>query len=155
MRAASGLVGLRLVSLCGHAAQVAAALWAAVASAWRCGDGALGRDCAEENLIACIPVPRITENQTPTNEVVIPLALTLAALGVELIGFITGMSVHSSSQSLLSIGCHSSAGITMAFYLFDYLACDAAWWLLGFCSVPPAVLEVVVVLSLLLNKRPY
>ncbi|CAM9757620.1 unnamed protein product [Lampetra fluviatilis] len=187
MRAASGLVGMRLVSLCGHAAQVATALWAAVASAWRCGDGALGRNCAvrarpgaprhktlvwaslwaqnsnspnlldviEENLIACIPVPRITENQTPTNEVVIPLALTLAALGVELIGFITGMSVHSSSQSLLSIGCHSSAGITMAFYLFDYLACDAAWWLLGFCSVPPAVLEVVVVLSLLLNKRPY
>ncbi|CAM9848882.1 unnamed protein product [Lampetra planeri] len=68
MRAASGLVGMRLVSLCGHAAQVATALWAAVASAWRCGDGALGRNCAEENLIACIPVPRITENQTPTNE---------------------------------------------------------------------------------------
>uniref|UniRef100_S4RSW7 Transmembrane protein 107 n=1 Tax=Petromyzon marinus TaxID=7757 RepID=S4RSW7_PETMA len=138
MRTVSGLVGLRFVSLCAHTVLVATALWA-----------------AEENLIACIPVPRTTENQTPTNEVVIPLALTLAALGVEWIGFITGMSVHSSSQSLLSIGCHSSAGITMAFYLFDYLACDAAWWLLGVCSVPPAVLEVVVVLSLLLNKRPY
>ena len=55
------------------------------------------------------------------------LGVTIGLIVVELIGFLTGISMFAPSVTLLSIAGHSSAAITLAYFALDVWDCDLFW----------------------------
>ena len=55
--------------------------------------------------------------------------------------------------SLLSLVAHASASIGLSLVVFEDLPCSSLWFILGFCSLLPAVVEIVVVIGVVGLKK--
>lgn len=77
----------------------------------------------------------------------IGLILMIVFLIVEVIGFISGVSMFIHTASLISVGAHASASVALSYYLFEEWPCYLFWWIFSFCSVIPAVIEVILLIS--------
>ncbi|XP_007909713.1 transmembrane protein 107 isoform X1 [Callorhinchus milii] len=89
----------------------------------------------DTNVIASLP-PDYEGSQfySQDAEFIVAITLTLVAFLIELSGFFSGVSMFNNTQSLLSVGAHSSASIALLFFLFDQWPCDLYWWIFVFCS---------------------
>ena len=54
---------------------------------------------------------------------------------------------------LTATACHTSASVTLAFFLFDQWECDTYWYVFGFCSALPAVTEIIVIIGVLAFRK--
>ncbi|XP_074787010.1 transmembrane protein 107-like isoform X2 [Athene noctua] len=80
---------------------------------------------------------------------------SLALLGVEFVGFFSGVSMFHAAQGLLSLGAHAGAALALALALAEEWDGGAFWLLFGLCSVPPAVTEVLLLVTVLgCRRRP-
>uniref|UniRef100_A0A1B6FGN9 Transmembrane protein 107 n=1 Tax=Cuerna arida TaxID=1464854 RepID=A0A1B6FGN9_9HEMI len=106
------------------------------------------------NIYACLPEEYEEEDYRSKDfQFQVGLYLSLALIALEFLGFLSGTSMFLPSVATLSLGCHASACVLMAQSLLDNWSCHAYWWIFGFCSVIPAVLEVAVALNVHVLKK--
>ena len=108
----------------------------------------------EENVLACLPLDHTELDLTRKDtELAAGLGVTIALLGIEMIGFMSGLTMFSPLQSLLSIGTHATATIALAYLLLDIWDCDLFWWIFSVCSCFPAVVELTIIVGVLGLKK--
>eukprot|EP00118_Oscarella_pearsei_P004194 m.17443 g.17443 ORF g.17443 m.17443 type:complete len:137 (+) comp27504_c0_seq8:86-496(+) len=108
----------------------------------------------EENVLSCIPDDfSEDEKNEKDKQLLVALSLSLACFVIELIGFLTGMSMFSHSMALLSIGAHLSAAVSLSFFVIEAWSCDVIWYVFAFCSALPAFLEIGVMCTVLQQRR--
>ena len=75
--------------------------------------------------------------------------MAVGLLGVEFLGFLSGLSMFAPSVVLLSIAAHSSASVALAYFCLDVWSCDLYWWIFGLCSALPALAEGLLLIGAL------
>ncbi|KAI7812704.1 transmembrane protein 107 [Triplophysa rosa] len=103
----------------------------------------------ENNVQSCLPLD-FTEEQFKTEDtrLVVALSVTLGLFAVELAGFFSGVSMFNRNQCLLSLIAHSSASVSLSLFVLQQWPCWAYWIIFSLCSVVPAVLELILLISL-------
>lgn len=111
----------------------------------------------ESNIQACLPLKFTPEEyEKQDNQLVAALCLTLGLFAVELAGFLSGVSMFNSTQSLLSIAAHCSASVALSFFVFERWECTTYWYIFTFCSAFPAVTETALFIAVFgLKKKPF
>lgn len=137
MSAVSSLVPARFLTLIAHLVIVVTIFWS-----------------RENNVRACLPL-QFTEEQYKNEDtkLVVALAVTLGLFGIELAGFLTGVSMFNCSQSLLSLAAHCSASISLSFFVFQKWECWTYWVIFAFCSILPAFVEIVLIIAVFGLKK--
>lgn len=108
----------------------------------------------QDNVLACLPLDHTElQLQRKDTELAAGLGVTIALLAIEMIGFLTGLSMFSPIQSLLSITLHSTATVAMAYLILDIWDCDLFWWIFSLCSCFPAVTELTIMVGVLGLKK--
>ncbi|XP_051922194.1 transmembrane protein 107 like isoform X2 [Hippocampus zosterae] len=110
----------------------------------------------EYNVKACLPL-EFTQEQYNSEDLklVVALSITLGLFAIELAGFFSGVSMFNGSQGLLSTGAHASGSVALVFFLFEQWDCAVYWWILAFCSVLPALMEILLLIAVFgLSKKP-
>ncbi|XP_066497688.1 transmembrane protein 107 [Hoplias malabaricus] len=110
----------------------------------------------DNNIRACLPLD-FTDEQYRNEEtrLVIALSVTLGLFAVELIGFFSGVTMFKSNQGLLSVAAHCTASVCLSFFVFQQWECWTYWIIFAFCSVVPALGELVQIVAVLgLKKKP-
>lgn len=92
-------------------------------------------------------------SDSTVDDVVVALSLGLASAAIEFFGFFSGISTFFPTVSLLSFVAHASASIGLSLVVFEDLPCSSLWFILGFCSLLPAVVEIVVVIGVVGLKK--
>ena len=133
-----GLIPARFLVLIAHLTILATMLWA-----------------RDPTIKACLPVDYTSQEYDDKDlEFIIGLSLALAFCVVELLGFLVGISMFVHTQNLLSIAAHFSASVALVYYLIDSYGCSEFWWIFGFCSAFPFVMEILVgILVIAFNRR--
>ncbi|XP_011849897.1 PREDICTED: transmembrane protein 107 isoform X2 [Mandrillus leucophaeus] len=142
----SGLVPSRFLTLLAHLVVVITLFWS-----------------RDSNIQACLPLrftPEEYDKQDihplPLCRLVAALSVTLGLFAVELAGFLSGVSMFNSTQSLISIGAHCSASVALSFFIFERWECTTYWYIFVFCSALPAVTEMTLVVTVFgLKKKPF
>ncbi|XP_060635925.1 transmembrane protein 107 isoform X2 [Anolis sagrei] len=136
----SGVVPARFLTITAHLVIVITIFWS-----------------RENNVRASLPLQCTYEEfEDRDTELVVALSVTLGLFVVELAGFFSGVSMFNDMQSLLSTVAHSSAAITLLFFLFEQWDSNLYWWILAFCSALPAAIEVLLFISVFgLKKKPF
>ncbi|KAL4834309.1 hypothetical protein H8958_000409 [Nasalis larvatus] len=142
----SGLVPSRFLTLLAHLVVVITLFWS-----------------RDSNIQACLPLrftPEEYDKQDihplPLCRLVAALSVTLGLFAVELAGFLSGVSMFNSTQSLISIGAHCSASVALSFFVFERWECTTYWYIFVFCSALPAVTEMTLFVTVFgLKKKPF
>nr|XP_033781283.1 transmembrane protein 107 isoform X3 [Geotrypetes seraphini] len=110
----------------------------------------------ENNVLACLPLTYTKEQYSSRDtEMIVALSVTLGLFAVELVGFLSGVSMFNNAQSLLSLCAHCSASICLSFFVFQKWECFTYWYILGFCSALPACIEIILFIAVFgLKKKP-
>ncbi|XP_023049080.1 transmembrane protein 107 isoform X3 [Piliocolobus tephrosceles] len=135
----SGLVPSRFLTLLAHLVVVITLFWS-----------------RDSNIQACLPLrftPEEYDKQDihplPLCRLVAALSVTLGLFAVELAGFLSGVSMFNSTQSLISIGAHCSASVALSFFVFE------SWECTTYCALP-AVTEMTLFVTVFgLKKKPF
>ncbi|XP_069073593.1 transmembrane protein 107 isoform X1 [Pleurodeles waltl] len=139
MSAINSLVPSRFLTLIAHLVIVITIFWS-----------------RNNNVLACLPVNYTPEQFTSRDtELVVALSITLGLFVVELVGFLSGVSMFNNTQGLISIAAHASASVSLLFFLFEQWDCSIYWWIFAFCSVLPAFVEIILFIAVFgLKKKP-
>ncbi|KAL7859778.1 hypothetical protein SRHO_G00149250 [Serrasalmus rhombeus] len=139
MSAISSLVPTRFLTLIAHLVIVIIIFWS-----------------RENNVKACLPLDYTNEEYTlEDTRLVVALSVSLGLFAVELVGFFSGASMFNNNQGLLSTACHASGSVALLFLLFEQWTCSIYWWIFGFCSVVPALYEMILLFAVFgLKKKP-
>ena len=134
----NGLIPARFLVLVSHLTILSTMLWA-----------------RDPTIKACLPLDYTdSEYDDKDVEFIVGLSLALAFCVLELISFMFGLSMFVQSQNLISVGAHFAASVALVYYLIDSYACSEFWWIFGFCSAFPFVVEIIVdVASVKFNRR--
>jgi len=137
MLQASGLVPARFLVLTAHLVLTLAVLLA-----------------RQDTVLACLPLDHsdLDMNRKDT-ELAAGLGVTIGLLAIEMLGFLSGLSMFSAVQSLLSISLHAAASVAMGYLILDTWDCDLFWWIFSLCSVLPAISELTIVVGVLGLKK--
>ncbi|XP_067412566.1 transmembrane protein 107 isoform X2 [Emydura macquarii macquarii] len=134
-----GLVPARFLTLTAHLVIVITIFWS-----------------RDNNVRASLPLQYTQQEYERRDvELVVALSVTLGCFAVELAGFLSGVSMFNNTQSLLSIGAHAAAAVSLLFFLFEQWDGSLYWWIFAFCSALPAVLEILLFVSVFgFKKKP-
>ncbi|XP_053908755.1 transmembrane protein 107 isoform X2 [Cuculus canorus] len=83
----------------------------------------------------------------------VALGVAVGLLGVELIGFFGGVSTFHVGQGLLSVLCHTGAALSLSLAWSEGGGLRGSTAVLGLGSLPPALTEALLMVSLLCWKR--
>ncbi|XP_042606504.1 transmembrane protein 107 like isoform X1 [Cyprinus carpio] len=141
MSVVSSLVPARFLTLIAHLVIVIIIFWS--------------RRLPQENSVrACLPLDYTNQEYSlEDTRLVVALSVTLGLFAVELVGFLCGISMFNNNQALLSTGCHASGSVALLFFLFEQWTCSIYWWIFGFCSVIPALYEMILFVVVFGFKR--
>nr|XP_038031345.1 transmembrane protein 107-like [Anas platyrhynchos] len=93
---------------------------------------------------ASLPLEFSAEEYARVNtELLCALGLAAVLLAIEFGGFFMGVSMFHRGQGLFSVGAHAAASITLGLALMDGWDLGGFWLLLGLCSAPPAITELL------------
>ena len=118
-----------------------------------CVTALLSRDA---NVIACLPFDYTKDEglyERKDIELAAGLSVAIGLLCIEFVGFLSGLTMFSSSVALLSIITHSTASVAMGYFALDVWDCNLYWWIFSFCSALPALVEIFVMIGVLGLKR--
>ncbi|KAF4104571.1 hypothetical protein G5714_013902 [Onychostoma macrolepis] len=118
MSALKSLVPARFLTLAAHLVIVITIFWS-----------------RDNNIQSCLPL-EFTEEQFKTEDtrLLVALSVTLGLFVIELAGFLSGVSMFSSNQALLSLISHSSACVSLSCFVFQQWPCWTYWIIFSFCS---------------------
>ncbi|KAK3737163.1 hypothetical protein RRG08_016467 [Elysia crispata] len=135
----TGLVPARFLTIIAHLVLVIVIFWT-----------------REENIRACLPEDYTSSEYDDKDlEMLIGLSITLAFFLVELIGFMGGITMFMNFQGLISTVAHSAAAITLSYFLFDQWPCEWYWYVFGFCSAFPAIMELIYIIGIMCFRKGY
>ena len=86
-------------------------------------------------------------------EIVVAFSISIVCCVIEIIGFVSGISLLSSLQCLNSILCHILAISALVYIVYGRLTCSIIWWIVSIFSITPAMIEVAFFITYLLFKR--
>ena len=110
----------------------------------------------DENVKACLPFDYSEDDDDYSRkkiELTAGLSVAIGLLCVEYVGFLSGLTMFSSSVALLSIITHATACVAMGYFALDVWDCNLYWWIFSFCSALPALVEIFVMIGVLGLKR--
>ena len=111
----------------------------------------LSRDA---NVKACLPFDYSDDDYSRKDtELAAGLSVAIALLFIEYLGFLSGLTMFSSSVALLSIMTHATASVAMGYFALDVWDCNLYWWIFSFCSALPALVEIFVMIGVVGLKR--
>ena len=111
----------------------------------------LSRDA---NVKACLPFDYSDDDYSRKDtELAAGLSVAIALLFIEYLGFLSGLTMFSSSVALLSIMTHATASVAMGYFALDVWDCNLYWWIFAFCSALPALVEIFVMIGVVGLKR--
>ncbi|XP_052081866.1 transmembrane protein 107-like isoform X1 [Mytilus californianus] len=126
----SGLVPARFLTIVAHLVIVIVLFWS-----------------KEENIKQCLPSSYTqSEYDEKDTQMIIGLSVALGLFGIELIGFIGGISMFLPMQSMLSIAAHSGAAVALSYFIFRSWPCYRYWYIFSFSSALPAFTEICVMI---------
>ncbi|KAJ9583497.1 hypothetical protein L9F63_022160 [Diploptera punctata] len=132
-----GLIPARFLTLTAHLTIVIVVLWA-----------------REENVKACLPFEySASDYSRKDTEMQAGLGVAIVLIGFELLTFLTGVTMFMPSTALISIAAHSSASVLLAYFLFDEWDCNLYWWVFGWCSMLPALVDATVAIGVIGLKK--
>ncbi|XP_048885521.1 transmembrane protein 107 isoform X3 [Brienomyrus brachyistius] len=139
MSAIHSLVPARFLTLTAHLVIVITIFWS-----------------RDNNVRACLPLDYSQdEYRSQDTQLVVALSVTLGLFAIELAGFFSGASMFNSTQSLLSLAAHCSASVCLSFFVFQQWECWTYWFVFTFCSALPALMEILLFVSVFaLKKKP-
>lgn len=105
----------------------------------------------DENVRACLPLDHTRlEYARKDVELATGLGAGLGLLVIEFLGFLSGLSMFGApSVTITSIMAHATASVALGYFALDVWDCDLYWWIFGFCSAVPALLEIFVMIGVL------
>ncbi|XP_071946213.1 transmembrane protein 107-like isoform X2 [Antedon mediterranea] len=108
----------------------------------------------DENVYSSIPTD-YTQDEFDEKDVslIVGLSFTLFFIAVELIGFLSGVSMFSNFANLVSLFAHASGSAAFSHFVFEEWPIYRLWYIMIFCSFVPGFIEVVVILSVACLKR--
>lgn len=108
-----------------------------------------------ENVRACLPLDHTkTDFERKDVELATGLGSAIGLLVIELMGFLSGLSMFGApSLTLISITAHATATVALAYFALDVWDCNLYWWIFGFCSGLPALIETLNMISVLGLKK--
>uniref|UniRef100_A0A8B9V9X4 Transmembrane protein 107 n=1 Tax=Anas zonorhyncha TaxID=75864 RepID=A0A8B9V9X4_9AVES len=110
----------------------------------------------DTHVRASLPLEFSEEEYTRVNtELLCALGLAAVLLAIEFGGFFTGVSMIQCKQELFSVGAHAAASITLCLALMDGWDLGGFWLLLGLCSAPPAITELLLLPAALGDALPF
>ncbi|CAH2272703.1 transmembrane 107 isoform X1 [Pelobates cultripes] len=137
MLAISSLVPSRFLTLTAHLVIVITIFWS-----------------RENNVLACLPVTYTQQEfSSRDTELIVALSVTLGMFAIEFAGFLSGLSMFNNTQSLLSVAVHCAASVSLSLFVSQKWECTSYWYIFGFCSVLPALTEIIVFIAVLGFKR--
>ncbi len=109
----------------------------------------------DENVRACLPLDHTKlEFARKDVELATGLGAGIGLLMIEFLGFLSGLSMFGApSVALTSILSHGTATVALAYFALDVWDCDLYWWIFGFCSGLPAMLEILLMIGVLGLKK--
>ncbi|XP_046850800.1 transmembrane protein 107-like [Xenia sp. Carnegie-2017] len=108
----------------------------------------------ESNVSECLPVSYSpSEYDNKSKSLVVGLSIMLACIFIELMSFLGGISMFHASASMLSIAVHGVGTIVLSFFILESWNCDRFWFIFGFSSVLPVLVEVFVLVTVLGLKK--
>lgn len=135
----NGLVPARFLTIIAHMIIVIVLFWS-----------------RDENIKQCLPSTYTTdEYNTKDTELIIGLSVALGLFAIELIGFFGGITMFMSFQSMLSISAHCGASVSLAYFILRQYPCDRYWYIFGFCSAFPALMEIIFIIGICCCRRGF
>ena len=108
----------------------------------------------KSTLDTCLPPEYTTQQYNDMHETMtIGFALALALLGVEVLGFLFGVSMFVFGLAIISILAHCFGVVTLTLFILRAWSCQRYWYIFGFCSAVPAFFEIVAIVLFMLKKR--
>ncbi|XP_023344059.1 transmembrane protein 107 isoform X1 [Eurytemora carolleeae] len=109
----------------------------------------------QENIKACLPL-EYTEDMMyrKETELTAGLGVAIGLMGIEMIGFLAGLSMFSPTQALVSICSHATATVSLAYMMLDLWDCSLYWVVFSLCSCIPATIEVSIMIGVVGLKKP-
>ena len=110
----------------------------------------------DANVLACLPFDHTKDDLDYSRrhiELTAGLSVAIGLLCIEFVGFLSGLTMFSSSVALLSIITHATASVAMGYFALDVWDCNLYWWIFSFCSALPALVEIFVMIGVLGLKR--
>ncbi|XP_033642346.1 transmembrane protein 107-like isoform X2 [Asterias rubens] len=102
----------------------------------------------DANVKASLPLVYTQEDYYNIDTgLIVGLILTLVFLALELVGFVSGVTMFVNLESLFSIVAHASACIALSYFLFEEWPINMFWPVFAFCSALPAVVDTVLMIK--------
>lgn len=138
----NSLIPLRFMVLMGHFVIIVVMLWS-----------------REEIVNVCVdwdePETLVQQTQSKDIELTTAFSLSVACVSIELLCFLTGISMFYPLHSFLCFLCHAFACIGLGMFVIDGWECGLVWWLFALFTLIPALAEVVLISSILFFKKPF
>ncbi|XP_047113556.1 transmembrane protein 107-like [Schistocerca piceifrons] len=134
---ADSIVPARFLTLTGHLTITLLIFWA-----------------KDESVKVCLPPDHAPEDYEYKNkELTVGLSIALGLIGFEFLGFLFGITMFMPMVAMISISCHASACVLLAYFIFDEWDCRNYWWVFGTCSAVPALTEATVIFTMLAFRK--
>jgi len=109
----------------------------------------------EDNVLACLTLDYTAkEFARKDTELAAGLGVAIGLMVIELIGFLSGITMFVPLAALLSILAHATASVALGYFCLDTWDCHLYWWIFAFCSCTPAVIELSIMIGVLGLKKP-
>jgi len=108
-----------------------------------------------DNIRADLPISfSHSDYDSRNNSILAALGISLVLFLIELLGLLGGFSWWVSAQHMFSITCHSIGCLMVSFFIFDKWRYIYFWWMFGFLTSPPAIVELALILRRLFRSKP-
>lgn len=134
------LVPFRFMALMSHLVGLSTLLWSRTPVVTGCLDWDEGEPSQEQYKAKDV-------------ELIVALSISIVCCVIEIVGFVSGISLLSSLQCLNSVSCHVLAILALIYIVYGRLTCSIIWWIVSLFSITPAMFEVAIFITYLLIKR--
>jgi hypothetical protein len=98
----------------------------------------------------------ITQQTAAKNvEMTTAFSLTVSFVTIEILCFMTGLSMFHQLQCFFSFLCHTTACIGLGIFVLDNWECDLVWWIFALLTIPPASIEICIVIFMLFFRKSF
>lgn len=87
------------------------------------------------------------------DQYIIALSLMIGITSIELMSFMSGLSIYSNLQSFFSAFFHFTGFIAMLFFMFYRTCTDYVWIIFAVCTFVPFLTEIITAIRICACKR--
>ncbi|CAH1724823.1 unnamed protein product [Aphis gossypii] len=100
----------------------------------------------EQNVKACLPYDYDNDLYMEQDKrLMIGYTLSIGFIGIEMFGFMSGITMFSPTNGFISMICHGLATVMMFYFLQDLWSCEMFWSVFFLCSILPCSIELIMI----------